>query len=700
MKKILSLLIAAVICFGYASGQQGSDPVMITIAGENVTRSEFQKVFLKNNRDEKNDRKSLEEYLNLFINYKLKVKEALEMGLDTVKSFRDELSGYRKQLAQPYLTDKDVSEKLLHEAYERMKKDIRASHILAMTGQDALPRDTAAAWMRINIIHDFVNGKNISSEKISEYEAAVNKTLDHMSPGYSKDSVEARKKVNSLRELSQHKMLPGEDRFAIAAKFSSEDPSAKENSGDLGFFTALQMVYPFESVAYSLKKGEISAPVRTRFGYHIIKVTDSRSNQGEVKVAHIMVKSPAGALETDSMNSKVRIDSIYTMLKNGAKFEDLVLKYSDDQGSAKNGGALPSFGTGRMVPEFEAAAFAIKNVGDYSQPVRTAYGWHIIKMLERKTIPPFDSMQAELKSRVSKDSRSDLSKTSFIKRVKEKYNFKEYPKAVSEFYKVIDSTLAYATWLREKADKLNKPMFTLLDRNYTQQDFADYLISHQSKKTNIPLRTLFDNMYQDFVDQSVIAFEESRLEINYPEFKSLMQEYHDGILLFDLTDKKVWSKAVKDTTGLKEYYEKNSKNYMWDERLDAVIYTCASADVAKKARKLLSKNISADSLVSIFNPDRSTMNLQIKPGLFSKGDNDIIDSIPWTPGITKDIHKNGQVLFVDVKKKVDQEPKSMDEARGMITADYQAFLEKDWIESLRKKYSFKVNQEVFDSLIH
>lgn len=712
MKKIFSFIIIGFISFGYSVAQKGnsSDPVMLTIAGENVTRSEFEKVFLKNNRDEKKDRKSLEEYLNLFINYKLKVKEALDSGLDTVKNFRDELSGYRKQLAQPYLTDKEVSDKLLHEAYDRLKKDVRASHILAMASQDALPRDTAAAWLRINIIRDFINGKTIGAEKISEYETAVNKTLDPKAVNYSKDSTEAKKKINSLRDLSKQKMLPGEDRFALAARVASEDPSAKDNNGDLGFFTALQMVYPFESAAYNMKKGDISSPVRTRFGYHIIKVTDTRPDQGEVKVAHIMVKAPAGQAAKDSVNAKLRIDSIYTQLKAGTKFEDLVIKYSDDQGSAKNNGVLPPFGTGRMVPEFESAAFAIKNPGDYSQPVRTAYGWHIIKLIERKGIAPYDSMLAELKSRVSKDSRSDLSKTSFLERVKVRYNYKEFPKAKEEFYKVVDSTLAYATWLKERADKLNKPMFsftyknspeqsTSMEKSYTQQDFADFLISHQSKKTNIPLRTLYDNLYADFVNQNVLAFEESRLELNYPEFKSLMQEYHDGILLFDLTDRKVWSKAVKDTTGLKEFYEKNKNNYMWGDRVDAVIYTCANADVAKKVHKIMGKGLSSDSLMSSMNKDNKS-NLQIKSGIFAKGDNEVIDSIPWTAGMTKDMQKKGQVIFVDVKKKMAPEPKSLDEARGMITADYQTFLEKDWIESLRKKYSYTLNQEVFNSLIH
>ncbi|HLG35828.1 MAG TPA: peptidylprolyl isomerase, partial [Bacteroidia bacterium] len=675
-----------------------TDPVLVIVAGENITRSEFEKVFHKNNREEKMDRKSVEDYLNLFINYKLKVKEAVDSGLDTAKNFVDELAGYRKQLALPYMTDKGVTDYLLKEAYERLKSDIRASHILATASSEALPRDTAAAFLRITLLRDFVNGKNIEAAKVAEYEAMLNKNLNHKSASYSKDSTEAKKKIAQLKELAKQKPASTEDRFALAAITASEDPSAKDNSGDLGYFTALQMVYPFESAAFNAKLGEISAPVRTRFGYHIIKVNDKRANQGEVKVAHIMAKAsnPGSDLETN-MKAKAKIDTVSMKLKAGDSFEELAREFSDDQGSARSGGVLPAFGTGRMVPEFEVAAFALKKVGDISEPIRTNYGWHIIKLLERKSLPPYDSMQAELKSKVNKDSRSDLSKTTFISRVKTKYNFKEMPKVKDEFFKVIDSTLAEATWTKDKAEKLSKPMFTLGEKTYSQQNLSDFIASHQSKKSGTPVRILFDNLYNDFVNQSCLDYEESRLEINYPDFKTLMQEYHDGILLFDLTDKKVWSKAVKDTAGLQEFYSKNKNNYMWGERIEASVYTCFDAVVSKKVRKSIDKGLRDDSLLAVYN--KENLWLQIKPGIFSKGDDPIVDSIPWTVGKTGDFKKDDKVAFVNVKRKIAPEPKSLDEARGMITADYQSYLEKEWIESLRKKYPSNVNKAVVDSLI-
>jgi peptidyl-prolyl cis-trans isomerase SurA len=697
MNKILIAFIAFFFALSAASLAQ-TDPVLVSIAGENITRSEFEKVFKKNNRDEKMDRKAIEDYLDLFINYKLKVKEAIDSGLDTAKNFVDELAGYRKQLAQPYMTDKAVTEKLLREAYDRMKSDVRASHILATVGPDALPRDTVAAHLRISIIRDFVNGKNIETAKVAEYEAMIKKNLNPKSATYGKDSADAAKRINSMKELAKQKPAPTEDRFAIAAMTTSEDPSAKDNSGDLGYFSALMMVYPFETAAYNAKKGEVSTPVRTRFGFHIIKVTDSRPNPGEVKVAHIMAKAGAASADLqENMKAKAKIDTVFAKLKAGDNFEDLAREFSDDPGSARTGGVLPQFGTGRMVPEFEAAAFALKKIGDYSEPVRTSFGWHIIKLLERKPLAPFDSMQSELKSKVAKDSRSDLSKTSFINRVKSKYNFKEMPKAKDEFFKVIDSTLAEATWTKDKAEKLTKPLFTLGEKTYTQQNLTDFVASRQSKKSGTPLKALFDNLYNDFVNQSCLDYEESRLEINYPDFKSLMQEYHDGILLFDLTDKKVWSKAVKDTTGLQEFYTRNKTNYMWGERVEASIYSCYDAEVSKKVRKSIDKGLRDDSLLAVYN--KENLWLQIKPGIFSKGDDHIIDSIPWVAGKTGDFKKDDKVAFVNVKRKMAPEPKTLDEARGMITADYQQFLEKDWIDSLRKKYSYTVHKDVVESLI-
>jgi peptidyl-prolyl cis-trans isomerase SurA len=629
------------------SPSKSSDPAIMTIANEDVSKSEFERVFKKNNTKETSyDRKSVTDYVQLYINYKLKVKEALELGMDTAKSFTDELGGYRKQLAQPYLVDKEVTDNLLKEAYERMKNDVRATQILIKCPLEALPKDTLEAYNKAMKIRD--------------------------------------------------EAMKGD--FAAVAKAKSEDPSAKDNAGDLGYFTALQMVYPFESAVYNMKVGEVSMPVRTRFGYHIIKLTDKRPAQGEVKVAHIMVRVGEKAKSEDSTKAVAKINELYDSLKAGKNFEDLAQKYSEDVGSARQGGVLPVFGTGRMMPEFEKAAFSLKNVGDYSKPMRTAIGWHIVKLLEKKPLGTFEELQADLKQKVSKDSRAELSKTSMIKKIKSKYNFKEMPKTKDDFMKTVDSTLATGSWTAEKAANVKGALFTLADKSYTAKDFADYLIAHQSKRGEGNAQVQANKMYNEWVNESVMGYEESKLDDLYPDFKALMQEYRDGILLFELTDKKVWSKAVKDTTGLQEYYNKNKNNYMWGERVEAKIYTCANADVAKQTRDLMKKIDDDDTLMARINKS-SQLNLTVKWGKFAKGDNDVIDSIPWTVGVTKDMKKKDQVVFVDIIKKIPPQPKTLEEAKGIITADYQSYLEKEWIEQLRKKYPVKVHDEVVETLI-
>jgi len=649
MKKYLFVLLMNLFILHHlTSAQIGNDPVILNIAGEDIPKSEFERVFKKNNNKETDySHKAVTDYLRLYINYKLKVREALESGMDTVQSFVDELAGYRKQLAQPYLVDKEVSENLLREAYERMKTDLRASHILIKCDPNALPKDTLVAF---------------------------NKSL----------------KVRG-------EILRGLD-FNAAAKKYSDDPSAKDNAGDLGYFSSMQMVYPFESAAYSTNRGEISQPVRTRFGYHLIKVTDSRPAQGEVRVAHIMVKTSAGASADDSVKAVQKANEIYEKLKSGEKFEDLARQYSDDPGSAKSGGALPMFGTGRMVPEFERAAFDLKNPGDYTMPVRTSYGLHIIRLLEKKPLGSYEALQSEIKQRVAKDSRSDLSRSSMITKIKSRYGFKEMPKAKAEFMTRIDTTLPEGKWSVEKAAGLNSALFVLGPVTFTQQDFAKYVADHQSKRSQgADAKAIADALHTEFINESCLAYEESKLDSLYPDFRNLMQEYRDGILLFELTDKKVWSKAVKDTTGLKEFYEKNKFNYMWADRLEATIYTCANADISSQTRKLMKKIDDADTLMARVNKN-SQLNLQVKYGKFVKGENEIIDKIEWTPGTTKDMAKDNQVVFVKVHKMLPSQPKSLEEAKGLVTADYQNTLEKEWISSLQAKYPVKVYDQVVESV--
>ncbi len=629
------------------------DPVLLIVGGDPVTRGEFESIYRKNNSKETStDRKALEEYLQLFINFKLKVKAAKVAGKDTATSFQNELKGYRRQLATPYLTDKNVNDKLIQEAYDRMKKDIRASHILISLPADPLPKDTLAAY---------------------------NKAM----------AIRAR-------------ILKGED-FATLAGQNSEDPSAKQNGGDLGYFTSMMMVYPFETTAYTTPVGEVSMPVRTKFGYHILKVTSVRDAQGQVHIAHIMVKNPENAKDSVIAANKKKIDEIYEKIKKGEDFGQLASQFSDDRTSGKNGGQLPWFGTGKMVPEFEKVAFDLKADNEVSEPFRTQYGWHIAKRLERKGIQTFDEVKGELKQKISKDSRSQVSRDAVIQRVKKESGFTEDPKALNELILKVDTSLLSAHWKAEVTNGMVKPLFKIGAESYTQNDFAQFLAQNQSRQPKESVvEALVRKSYDYYRNEKIIGYEDARLEQKYPEFRMLMQEYRDGILLFEITDENVWSKALKDTVGLEKFHEQNKGKYMWPERVDVVVYKAKDVATAKAARKLVEKRAkkgtSLDEIRTKINKS-SQLNLQTETGVFSKGDNEIVDAVNWTVGISPDkINADGSVTFVEIIKLLEPSPKTLLEARGLITADYQTFLEQEWIKELKSKYNVEVKRDVFDTI--
>lgn len=651
MKRVkFSLSIITLACLSLNAFSQTNDPTIVTIGGKDIPKSEFVNIYSKNSPKNSSEKKSVDEYVQLFVNYKLKVREAEELGLDTVPAFVKELNGYRKTLAQPYLTDNEVTEQLMKEAYDRMKMVVRASHILIRVDQNALPKDTLKAYQ---------------------------KAMD-----------------------VRNKIVKGE-KFEKAAVEFSDDPSAKENKGDLGYFSAMQMVYPFENAAYQTKVGEISMPVRTRFGYHIVKVIDRKPAQGQITVSHILVSSPQGSSVSDSTNAQIKISELYGKLVAGENFAELAKQFSDDKTSAVKGGELPAFNEGRMVMEFENAAYALANDGDYSKPFYTAYGFHIVKRISKKPVPTYDEVKNELKNKIAKDSRSQRVKQSKVEKLKKEYKFKDNIKLRDEFVKVLDSTFFEGKWNVEKAKALYKPIFNLEAKTYTQQDFAQFIETQQTNRAKTDFQVVVNQMYKDFVEKSILEFEESRLEIKYPEFKALMQEYKDGILLFDLTDKKVWTKAVKDSAGLVNFYEANKTKYMWEDRVQANIYTCANEKVAKETRKQLElkkkKGLSDADILKVINKD-SQLNLKIDSGKFLKGENALVDQTNWTLGLSANMPKDNQIVIVEVVNKIAAEPKTLNEVRGLITSDYQTELEKNWLAELKAKYPVAIKQEVLQSL--
>jgi len=645
--------------FSLSAFCQNPDPVLIQIGTEKVTKNEFIKVYEKNNiNSEKSDKNALEEYLDLYINFRLKVAEAKALGMDTIKSFRDELAGYRKQLAQPYLADNEASDKMIREAYQHKLYDIRASHILVRVDRLASAADTLAAWNKI---------------------------------------MQLRKRI-----------LKGEDFGSIAAE-ASEDPSAKNrevngqkfrgNRGDLGFFTAFDMVYPFEEAAYNAKVNEVTMPVRSDFGYHLIKVTEKIPAMGKVQLADIMFVYPAKASLDDSLKVADSANMVYKLLQAGGDFGVLARKFSDDASTSAKGGVLPWFGVNRLLPDFTYSIQKMKQKGDYSEPFQTIYGWFIIKLVDRKPVGSFDEEKDEIKQRIPRSDRNTDIQNTFISKTKARYGFTENQQALDELTKAVTDSIFVASWKLEQAAGLDKNLFSIGTKSYTQYDFAKQLAATQGRGQKHDIAAYVYQQYIAFVKDAILKYADSQLETENPDFKALMGEYHDGILLFDLTDKKVWSKAVKDTVGLEQFYDQNKNTYMWDARLDASVITIKDPSIIKSLKKLLKKKASDEQILAKFNQD-TIQKVTIEHKKFLKGDNVNLEHIEWKPGISELIPlANNENVIVVVHEVRAPEPKLLDETRGAITADYQNYLEKEWINELRSKYPVTVNREIFKSIL-
>ena len=622
------------------------------IDGKKVTKSEFLQIYLKNNNNPQYDQQSLDDYMELFKKFKLKVAEAEALGYDTIPKLKKELAGYRRQLSQPYLVDSSQNKALVDQAYERMKVEIRASHILIKVDENASPEDTLRAYNRLMAL---------------------------------------RKRIEA-----------GEDFNAVArSKGGSEDQSVVRNGGDLGYFTAFQMVYPFEEAAYTTPVGSVSMPIRTRFGYHIIKVTDKRPARGTMRVAHIMIASPKDASEEDRASAEKKINEIYAKLKEGESFSELADNFSDDGQTSSKGGELPAFGSGtttRMVPEFEDAAFKLQKDGDISEPVKTEYGYHIIKRLQLTPLRSYDELKKEIQNKVNKDERANITQQSFINKLKKSYGFKDkYKKTSKIFVQSIDTNYTKGKWMASSI-KANKTMFTLGTQKYTQQQFATFLEKNYRNVKRADSKTMVEKQYAVWQKTEILAYEESKLESKYPEFKALMKEYHDGILLYEVMTDNVWNKAIKDTTGLKEYFAKHSEKYVWGLRYDAYVYECKNQEVANSVMALLkSDTISSKTVLAKINKE-SELNLKVKTGKLEVDNTPYLKGRALAMGVNPSYTFEDKVYVVKVNEIIKPGPKKLTDAKGPATSDYQAFLEEQWLAELAKKHPIVVYKDVLYSL--
>lgn len=634
---------------------------------ETVTSQEFLSVFMKNNlSDEPLTKQGLEEYMELFINYKLKVKEAEALGMDTISSFKNELAGYRDQLAKPYLNDQSVTEKLVKEAWERMQEDVRVSHILVSLPQDPSPKDTLEAW-----------------EKISE---------------------------------AYNKLMNGADFGEVAAKYS-DDPYAKDipatemspgrkgNKGDLGYFTVFDMVYEFENAAYNTKVGEISPITRSVFGYHIVKVTDRQPAMGRALVAHVFIPHPRTGQATDSVDVEKKINEIYEIyLTEDISFEDLAKEYSQDRNNAHSGGVLRWFNVHGLVPQFVERINDME-IGDVSEPVMSMYGWHIIRLLERERPRSFEGSAGNIRQRLSKDARAQLAKSYVIKKIKDDFGFKEWPKNVERISKYIDTTIFNNKWEAEKSNILrdNKPLFRISKKRYSVADFGKWLQNRQTRTGSGDIEFFVNNRVKEFTENSLLNYKENRLEELYPDFRNLMNEYRDGILLFDLMDKKVWSKAVIDTIGLEEFYEKHKNEYQWPERVDAAVFITKDMQHMIQAIMLVDWGLTPEEVLDSLRRD-TAIDINAYSGIFQRNDDILLDKINWYVGVT-DIRPLPEehplypgYYIIQMKEVLPPGPKELSEVRGIMISRYQEELEKNWLQYLHEKYRVEINNEALEAL--
>ncbi len=683
-------------------------------------------VYNKNNlNQEPTNESAIDDYLELFINFKLKVREAEALGLHKDSSFIKELEGYQKQLAAPYLTETRILDSLAMVTYERLKTEVNASHILIRVAKEASPEDTLQAFERIEQLSEMIDRN-------------------------------------------------GKDFEQLAFEYS-EDPSAKQNRGNLGYFTAMQMVYPFEEAVYRLPVDSVSKPIRTDFGYHLIKVNDKRPSQGRIQVSHILVRTQPDINQEDSVLAAKRAQEIYTKAINGGDWDLLCRQFSEDVGTKMKGGKLPWFKTGDIsnIPTFEKAAFSIQQPGEISKPVKTAYGWHIIRLDARQGLEPFEQLEQKIRSNLSSNSRARLNQNELVKRLKEENRFKESQQVVDNALEFGNETLNKGAWkAQEHWNHLDQVLFTIEKSEYLVRDFYHYIEKNQPLKSETEVLAMMRSAYDQYVSDCLISYEENHLGEKHYDYKMLMKEYRDGILLFQLMESKVWNQAIQDTTGLKNFFNEHQDRYQWGTRASATIYNVDSETSINEVRKFLERGYltynkydfygttetlnkaqvkilddiaqsllqgkdrfltleyhpeseqanqikgmildhldtykidqkristksssnregfivyvassSVEDLVENMNK-KNPLTIQVEKGTYQQGENQLVDQITWTDGIYE-LESDGRKILIQINEVLPAGNQRLEEIRGQVISDYQTELETRWIKELRNKY--------------
>lgn len=589
-----------IVLFGMAMSlaAMAQSETLMTINGKAISADEFLYIYEKNNQVGAVDPKSMDEYLEMFINFKLKVAEAESQGIDTTESFKKELKGYRAQAIPKYMQDAQAVDSLVEMSWRHMSKNRRAAHIAIQCPK------TADSTQQVEAL------------------AKINEAYERVTKGWTE---------KKGRRTITHKPVA----FDVEARRVSTDPNVQETGGELGWITPFRYVYPLEKAVYETAVGAISKPFRTAYGWHIVLVEEERDHK-EVKASHIMkmvpranAANPEHIKQTDSiaLAQKAKIDSIAQIITKD-NFAEIATLESEDRGSSSRGGELGWFGKGMMVKPFEDAVFNLA-IGEISEPIRTDYGWHIIYKEGERGIQPLDSIRPQILRQVQRDERMLEADKSFVKKTREEYQ--------------LDSTMT---------------------------------------------------------DSEVRAYADAHLEEKYPELKNLVQEYHDGILLFEVSLREVWDKAAKDTAGLEAFFKANKKKYTWDKpRWKGYVLQCKNESSAKAARAII-KNADKDSIDSYINQRLNTDSVKyvkVQYGLWEQGKNAAVDKYGFKIKKTEFTPSEQLPIVVCIGKKL-KAPETWSDEKGKVTTDYQDYLEAEWIKTLRAKFEVIVNQEVWNTI--
>ncbi len=643
MKKLHILTIGLITgCAGLGMMPDNTNTPLLTVGNEPVSRDEFIYAFNKNRpADSAVTKTDVDEYLNLYINFKLKVAEARARGMDTTRAFKKEFASYISQLNNSYLQTRNETDSLVREAFERLQYEVKAAHILFAVDELALPADTLKAYNKALAI---------------------------------RDSLEA-----------------GASFATMAVKYS-DDPSARQNKGDLGYFTVLQMVYPFETAAYTTPVGEVSLPVRTKFGYHLIKVLDKRHNEGRVSVAHIMIRK--------SDDAKERAFQLYDQLMAGADWEQLCQQNSADTQSASRGGVLPPFRRQQIVAEFADAAFNLTGPGEISDPVQTPYGWHIIKLIEKLPPDDFAANEQQLRAQVKRDSRARISRQKLHEQLAREHNLVENTANIQTIVQPENHKFLKNKWRFEHDTLGHLPLFTLAGQPYSADSLYKFISKAPQQQNSRPY--LLDQ-YKRFKEEKLLAYEKAHLAEKYPEYKFLKQEYYDGILLFSIMEEEVWAKASRDSVGLAAYYEQHRQAFIDTTRMEAVIFTSNQQDVIDSLSRAIPnagtwQSLPADekeTLASRYNED-TLVSLHLDSGEFVIARHPVLQKLTLPYKETTFAMDDHWYYVIPLRDPY--QPIPLAAIKGRIIADYQEVLEDQWLQELKNKYPVTINEPVLKNV--